>query len=183
MFLKKISKKHIITAIILITILFIYFLISNQQVYGNDQASIEQVIKSIEGYENDSIEILEINDINDDRVVGFLSNHNPAYIQFTKNHNGDYQWNHIEKSSGQSFSEFLINVRNDHSNELKMMIVTTQENEIAKMQLSVNNQVKEQEFSVNQKRVYWRDIPKSKDNNYAFEYKFFDNNGNLLSDN
>jgi hypothetical protein len=48
-------------------------------VYGNDQASIEQVIQSTEVYKNDSIEILEINDINDDRVVGFLFNHNGDY--------------------------------------------------------------------------------------------------------
>lgn len=184
MFLTRFSKKQIIITIIIITICFTYYLFSKQQLYGNDKKSIEQVINSIEGYENETIEILGMKDIKNDRVVAFLSNNSPAYIQFSKNHNGDYKWRHIEKHSDTSFTPFLINIDNGDTKILKFMVVANQENNIAKMQLGVNDQVIEQEFSVNRNFVYWIDLPVSdlKDKSYTFTYKYFDNEGNRISD-
>ncbi|GGM43628.1 hypothetical protein GCM10011351_32000 [Paraliobacillus quinghaiensis] len=179
--LKKNSKVFVLTAIILIAILGFYILLDSiEKPYGNDKESIEKVIKSIEGYENESIEILEIKDIYEERIVGFLSNNNPAYIQFTKNKKGNYEWIHIEKSEGHSFSPYLIfvPVPNEDSNVLKFMIVTNQENNIAKMELEVNGEVIEQEFGVNQNSVYWIALPKGK--KHSFKYKYFDKDGNEI---
>lgn len=182
-----ISKKNkivyfLITVItIMIAMIVIYFSNSTNKLYGNDKESIQKVIKSIEGYEDVSVEILEIKDINEARVVGFLSNNNPAYIQFSKNQKGNYAWSHIEKHAGQSFTAFLIHISNDESSNSKFMIVTNQENNIAKMELEVNKQVIEQKFSVNQKSVTWIDLPKY--DTLEFKYKYYDTSGNLLSDN
>ncbi|MFZ3590587.1 hypothetical protein ACOI1C_15375 [Bacillus sp. DJP31] len=180
MSLKKNRKMYIITSIIITTILVIYTLYSINKPYGNDKESIVQVIKSIEGYKTESIEILEITDINDDRLVGFLTNNNPAYIHFTKNLKGNYEWKHIEKSEGQSFASYLIHVVSDESNVLKYMIVTNQENEIAKMEMNVNGQAIEQEFNLNQKNVTWIDLPQA--NTHTYNFKFFDKAGSLIGE-
>jgi hypothetical protein len=184
MLLKKNSIMYSLTVIILIAIFVIYLSDGNKPTYGNDKETIEKVIKSIEGYENESIEILEIKDIYDDRVVGFLSNNNPAYIQFSKNKKGNYVWRHIEKSASQSFASNIIHVSNDEeSKDLKFMIITNQKNNIAKMELGVNEQVIEQEFSVNKKSVTWIDLPESNGKTYTFKYKYYDKDGNLIGDN
>jgi len=180
MFLKKITWNFIIIVAIIIIIYLINALIINKPLYGNNLESIEKVIKSIDGYENEEIEILDIRDINNDRIVGFLSNNSPAYIHFRKNSDGNYKWNHIEKRKNQSFSEYMIYVPNNESSNLKLMIVTNQNNEIAKMEVSVNDYVIEQNFAVNQKTVIWIDIPQSSDNTYTWGFKYFDVDGNLL---
>ncbi|OME77208.1 hypothetical protein BK120_27165 [Paenibacillus sp. FSL A5-0031] len=178
---KKNKIIYVLIAVILIAMIVTYFSNSSNKLYGNDKESIQEVIKSIEGYEDESVEILEIKDIDDARIVGFLSNNNPAYIQFSKNQKGNYKWRNIEKQAGQSFTTFLIHKSKNESRNLKFMIVTNQENNIAKMELEVNKQVIEQEFSVNQKSVTWIDI--DKDNTLVFKYKYYDKDGNLLSDN
>ena len=53
--------------------------------YGNDEESILKVIRSIDGYNSQSIRILEIKDIKNERVVPFLINNDSGYIQFAKN--------------------------------------------------------------------------------------------------
>ncbi|MCI2256181.1 hypothetical protein L2D08_17685 [Domibacillus sp. PGB-M46] len=176
--IKKISKVNLLTAVILITIFVFYISDSIGKPYGNDKESIEKVIQSIEGYENESIDILEIKDIYNERVVAFLSNNNPGYIQFYRNKKGDYKWKHIEKSEGQSFAPYLIHVSNEESNVLKFMIVTNQENNIAKIELDVNKQAIKQEFKVNQNSVSWIDLPAGK--TLTYKYKYFDKDGNII---
>jgi hypothetical protein len=164
---------------ILITSTIIFINLSyNKQPYGNDKDSIIQVIKTIDGYESGTIKILEIEDVGDNRVVGFLYNNSPAYIQFHKNPQGNYQWKHAEKRAGDFFSLFFINLLN--SNEIKVMIVTNQENTIAKLNLIVNNESIEKEVSVKQNSVSWIDLPQSEDNSYSFEYVYFDQDGNFV---
>jgi len=182
MLLKKNSIVYILAAIVLIAILAIYFSNNINKLYGNDKESIVKVIKSIEGYEDESIEILEIKDIYDERIVGFLSNNNPANIKFSKNQNGNYEWNYIEKSEGQSFNSFLIHVSKDESNVSKFMVVTNQENNIAKMELGVNKIVIEQDFNVNLKSVTWIDLPETNDGYSTFNYKYYGKDGSLIED-
>ncbi|MGM0878474.1 MAG: hypothetical protein ACQEWV_28200 [Bacillota bacterium] len=62
------------------------------------------------------------------------------------------------------------------------MVVTTPENEIAKMQVSVNEQLIEQEFSVNEAAVTWIYLPHSNDGHTFRNCKFFDKNGNLMDE-
>lgn len=180
MLVKKKRIVYMFIAVILIVIFVIRFSDNINKPYGNDKESIESVIKSIKGYENESIHILEIKDIYDERVVGFLSNNSPAYIQFSKNQKGNYEWKHIEKSSYQSFASYIIHASKDESKELQFMIVTNPNHNIAKMELSVNDQVIEQQFHVNRESVTWIDLPESNGNAYTFKYKYYDKDGNPI---
>lgn len=168
-----------VSMILILISLLVYFTSDrpNKQ-YGNDEESIKKIITSIKGYDNDSIEILEIKDINDIRVVGFLIDNNPAYIQFIKNQQGNYEWKHIEKSSYQSFASFLVRQSKDISKAMSFMIVTNPANDIAKIRLQVNEQEILHEFNIHEKSVAWIDLPESKDESYAFEYEYYDNEGN-----
>lgn len=182
MLLKKNSIIYISIIVILIALLaFFSSLDWSKKLYGNDEESIKKVISSIKGYENESIEILEIQDFYDVRIVGFLSNNNPAYIQFIKNQKGNYEWQYIEKSTNQPFASYLIQEKNNETEFLYFMIVTNEANDIAKMELSVNQQVAvQQEFIINQKSVTWVAIPKSKDQTNVFKYKYYDKDGKII---
>lgn len=85
------NKKFITFAILFFIVILIFYFNGTKQLYENDKESITSVIKSIEGYGNKLIEILEIKDFNDIRVAAFLSNNSPAYIQFYKNKDGNYK--------------------------------------------------------------------------------------------
>lgn len=176
--LKQSAKFYIILAIISVTAVVMYFINNEKPLYGNDEESIEQVIKSIEGYKNNYIEILEIKDIDDYRIVAFLTNNHPAYIEFIKNKDGNYKWKRAEKHEGESFASFLIHQTGQESQYY--MFVTNQNNDIAKIELGVNEHTIEQEFNVNQKSVTWIELPQSNSNSYRFTYKYFDQKGNEI---
>ncbi|OXM16530.1 hypothetical protein [Paenibacillus herberti] len=180
MLLKK--KLYISFIIVLIALFTFFYLDKPKKLYGNDEESIKEVITSIKDYENEFIEILEIKDIYDLRVVGFLSNNSPAYIQFNKNQKGNYEWNKAAKSLNQSFATFPINELNNGAELMDFMIVTNQDNDISKMELNVNEQVIQQEFDVNEKSVTWIDLPASKDEQYEFRYKYYDKDGKEIGD-
>lgn len=179
---KEMRKKKlgfICTLLILIITISVY-LINSKELYGNDRESIEKVIKSIEGYENKQINILGINDFNEFRIVGLLSDDNPTYIEFYKNPNGDYVWRHIEYEANSSFSMFLPLIQEIR----KMMFVTNNNNKIAKIQLDVNGVTLEQEFIPFKASVTWIELPQSENGDYNFEnYSFYDSEGNLIENN
>lgn len=174
---KKIKKEHILITIMIVILFSIYFFQRIKHPYGNDKESIIRMIKSIEGYENGTVKILDIKDIKNNRIVGFLTNNNPAYIQFIKNSEGNYEWKNIERQDGESFASFPINIVKNGSTILKFLIITNQENEIAKMELGVNEHIIKKEINVHQNSSTWIDLPKPKDNSYTFTYKYFDKNG------
>lgn len=169
--LKKAKRLLIIGAFLLLLGLFAFYFNDTQQLYGNDEESILKVIHSIEGYENNSIEIVEIKDMNDRRYAGFLSNDNPGYIQFQKNKDGNYRWQYIEVNVNEAFSVFA-------PEPLLFMIVTNEENKIAKMQVSVNGQEIEQEFTPYEASVTWMFPPKTGKSHYS--YKYYDKDGELI---
>ncbi|MFC0274603.1 hypothetical protein ACFFIX_25075 [Metabacillus herbersteinensis] len=145
-----------------------------KQLYGNDEASIVRVINSIEGYEHKSIEILEIKDFDDLRIVAFLANNRPGYIEFTENKKGNYVWRHLEVKENETFSSFHISPR-------KIMFVTNNENEIAKMQVDLNEQKFEREYIPNKATVTWADLPQTDKNEYTFRnYKYYDKDGIII---
>ncbi|MGP4040360.1 hypothetical protein ACTWP4_10795 [Gracilibacillus sp. D59] len=165
----------IIAALILVSLVSYYFYNSNV-LYGNDKASIVKEIKSIDGYKNKEIELLEINDFNDVRIVGFLSNNSPSYIEFNKNEKGDYVWKHIESHHNESFSLFLPLMGNS-----KMLFVTNYESKIARMQVDINESTLEQNFTPYQATVTWVDLPQKNKDSYEYRnYKYYDKNGNLI---
>jgi hypothetical protein len=79
-------KKRKITILIAAVMILVaaYACYQSTKVYGNDKESIIKVIKSVEGYEDKDIHVVKINDFDDVRIVGFLANHNPSYIEFAK---------------------------------------------------------------------------------------------------
>ncbi|MGM0867463.1 MAG: hypothetical protein ACQEWF_22640 [Bacillota bacterium] len=161
--------------IVVVAILAFYFN-GTKQLYGNDEASIVKVINSIEGYEHKSIEILEIRDFNDLRIVAILANNRPGYIEFTENKQGNYVWRHLEVKENETFSSFHVSPR-------KIMFVTNNENEIAKMQVEINEQKFEQEFFQNKATVTWVDLPQTDKNEYTFRnYKYYDKDGIIIKE-
>ncbi|WP_166244469.1 hypothetical protein [Paenibacillus turpanensis] len=176
------NKKFALVTLTIIPflVIIIFYFNGTEQVYGNDKESIAKVIHSIDGYENESIEILEIRDFNDLRMVGFLSNNSPGYIQFAKNEDGNYEWRHIEVQNDESFSSFLPDFRKPPK---KFMLVTNHSNKIAKMQVSVNGQKLEQVFTPNNASVTWVKLPRTDKNEYEFRnYKFYDKDGKLIEE-
>jgi hypothetical protein len=170
----------IFVTIILVDMISIYYN-NTKELYGNDKDSIVKVIKSIEGYEDKYIEILEIKDLSNLRIVAFLSNHSPGYIEFYKNKEGNYVWRHIEVRSDESFSSFLIHL--DNTDSPKFMFITNNENEVAKMQVNINEHKLEQEFLPNQATVTWVDLPQTNKDHYEFrKYKFYDKAGNQINE-
>ncbi|WP_417899696.1 hypothetical protein ABN702_05240 [Bacillus haimaensis] len=170
----KSRKLLFVTIGILVVAILTFYFNGTKQLYGNDEASIVKVINSIEGYEHKSIEILEIKDFDDFRIVGFLANNRPGCIEFTENKKGNYIWRNIEVKENETFSSFHISPR-------KMMFVTNNENEIAKMQVDINEQKFEREFIPNKATVTWADLPQTDNNEYTFRnYKYYDKDGIII---
>jgi hypothetical protein len=174
------NKKNLYVVLIIIVLILIYILNATKREYGNDEESILKVIRSIDGYNSQSIQILEIRNIKNERVVPFLINNNPGYIQFTKNKRGNYEWNHIEKKGNQSFASFLVNLQGEELPNLKFLFVTNEDNNIAKVELEVNGQVFKKDFKVHESSVAWIDLPKHKSAEY--NYKYYDENGKLIEE-
>jgi hypothetical protein len=174
------KKLGIISTVMFLVIVIFVYLFNSKELYGNDIDSIEKVIKSIEGYENKQINILNINDFNEFRVVGFLSNRNPSYIEFHKNQKGNYVWRHIESENNVSFSLFIPLIQEGP----KIMFVTNNNNKIAKILMDVNGKRLEQEFLPFEASVTWVELPQSENGDYDFEnYRYYDKDGNLIKDN
>lgn len=125
-----------ISTIVLVVIVVLYNLNTTKPLYGNDDESIIKVIGSIKGYENKKVELIDIKETINSKVVGFLANNSPAIIQFTKNEKGNFKWSTIEVRDNTSFTMFLPNNRDNQ--KFQMMIVTNNENDIAKFQVNVN---------------------------------------------
>lgn len=167
--------------VICFAVLSAYYLSnSKEQLYGNDKNSILKVIHSIDGYENKSIEILDIYDFHDSRGVGFLSDNTPAYIQFARNSNGNYEWQHIE-TARDPFGMFVLNNLKDKAQA--WMVVTSHHNQVANMQVRINGELIEQTFTPNHADVTYIEFPPSEDQSYTFrDYKFYGEDGKLLDE-
>ncbi|MGM0879279.1 MAG: hypothetical protein ACQEWV_32770 [Bacillota bacterium] len=169
-------KLLFVTFGILVVAILTFYFNGTKQLYGNDEASIVKVINSIEGYEHKSIEILEIKDFDDLRIVAFLANNRPGYIEFTENKKGNYVWRHLEVKENETFSSFHLFPR-------KIIFVTNNENEIAKMQVDINEQKFEREFIPNKATVTWADLPQTDKNEYTFRnYKYYDKDGIIIKE-
>lgn len=117
-----IRKKRILFAVLAVIVIAFIFT-ETKKVYGNDEESIIKVIQSIDGYNYPSIQLLEMKDIKNERVVPFLFNNGSGYIQFTKNKRGNYEWTHIEKKEDPSFATYLIHLQGVELPQLKYLLV------------------------------------------------------------
>ena len=173
-----VKKIGIMIASLTLVLVAFYYFYNTRELYGNDEASIIKVIKSFDSYSNKGIEILEIKDFGNVRIVGFLSDNSPSYIEFNKNQKGNYKWSHIQPQDNVSFNMFVP------FGERKMMFVTNYENEIAKMQVDINGTTIEQSFNPYHATVTWVDFPqKNKDSYELRNWKYYDESGNLINEN
>ncbi|MGM0877389.1 MAG: hypothetical protein ACQEWV_22310 [Bacillota bacterium] len=154
-------KNRYFTFNIIIIILVFGFSIYhfNNTLYGNDKESIIKVIKSIEGYGDEPIEILGIKDLGDVRIVGFLYNNRPGYIEFHKNFMENYKWKSIEVRHDETLISFFPNLPQNVTP--KLMYVSSYENKITKLQVDVNGHLVEQKFPTNKALIIWVDIPQT----------------------
>jgi hypothetical protein len=145
------------------------------------EESIKKVIQSIDGYESKAISILAINDFNEIRIAGILADNHPGYIEFKRNKNGDYEWSHIETTSGEATLGFYLPNISEVSSR-KIMVVTNQNNQIAKLTVEINKQLFEKLINSIQSSVTWFDLPQTESNEYRFDnYKYYDKNGQLIN--
>ncbi|MGD6873633.1 hypothetical protein ACQCU1_15760 [Sutcliffiella horikoshii] len=166
-----------------IGVFFVVFNFINSSFYinGNDEESIIQTIQSLNLFEDCSIEIVEIKDIGEERLVAFLSNNLPTYIHFNKDKFGNYKWRSAEKKE-EPLSHFLISLSNgleeDYHNLLFLTIATI-DNEIPKMELGVNQHVFLEEFVLNKNSATWTEMPKE-EKHLTYSYKYYDRNDKLI---
>lgn len=183
MILKKKSGVYLAVALIILMIVVVYFISRPAGLYGNDQESIEKILESDQVYQNTEIEILEIKDIYNRRVVAFLSDQDPAYAEFRKDEKGNYLLSKFQDRNGEALSSFLIQEFEDQDevHAASMLYIANQDNTISKLELTVNeDQVFEREFEVNQKAVEWIELPES--NEFQFKYRYYDENGKPLNE-
>ncbi|WP_160036106.1 hypothetical protein [Paenibacillus sp. An7] len=181
MILKKKNGVYLVGAVIILVIVLVYFMSRPAGLYGNDQESIEKILQSEQVYQNTEIEILEVKDIYDKRVVAFLNDDDPAYAEFRKDEKGNYLLSKFQDRKGEALSSFLIQEFEDQDevHAASMMYISNQDNTISKLELTVNeDQVFEREFKVHQKAVEWIELPKS--NEYHFKYKYDDENDKII---
>lgn len=156
---------------------FLFYANKDTELYGNNEENIVEVIHSIEGYEDYAVEILQTDDFNQDRVVSFLADGSPSFIQFKKNDAGDYEWKMIMVESDESFASFSP----DMGNERRFLFVKNSESRVAHMKVDVNNQELEQPFKRNQPDVQWLDLPHTEKDSYTYSnYRYYSNEGKLI---
>lgn len=176
------KKLSIWLVALVIGFIFLAFNFFNSSFYvnGNDEESIVQTIQSLDMYENTSIEIIDIKDVGDERLVAFLSNNLPAYIHFIKDKYGNYKWISAEKREG-SLSHFLIPLSNrmDNYTNLFVLTIANYDNEISKMELLANQHIFVEEFAIYENSATWTELPKE-EKNFSFDYKYYDKNGKLI---
>lgn len=163
-----------------VTFITFNFMSSSFYINGNDEESIVQTIQSIDMYADTSIDIIDIKDVEDERLVAFLSNNLPAYIHFIKDKYGNYKWISAE-IKGEPLSHFFIHLSNrmDNYSNLWILTVATYDNEISKMELLANQQVFVEEFSLYKNSATWLEMPKE-EKDFSFDYIYYDKNGKLI---
>ncbi|UAL46047.1 hypothetical protein K7887_14035 [Sutcliffiella horikoshii] len=167
---------------LVIGVIFLAFSYLNSSFYinGNDEESIVQTIQSIDMFKKTSIEIIDIEDVGDERLVAFLSNNLSAYIHFIKDKYGNYKWSSAEKRE-EPLSHFLIplSIRMDNHTNLFILTIATYDNEISKMELLANQHLFVEEFALYKNSATWTEMP-NEEKNFSFDYKYYDKNGKLI---
>ena len=172
------KRKLAITSIIifLFTAIIIFYVNDNNQLSGNDKDAIEKYITSINGFEDKTIQILEIKDLDELRIVAFLSNNEPGFMQFTKNKDGNYSKDLIEVKNNETLGSFSPTLP-------LLLFVTNNQNEIANMEVTINGVRYEQKFAPNETTVTWMELPEVDKDKYIFsDYKYFDKDGTLIKE-
>lgn len=175
------ANGFILAAVVLLAILIIYTSGKDEQLYGNDNDAVTKVILSIESYRDAAIELLETRDMGDDRYVAFLADNRPAHIHFRRNDKGNYAMIDGVGPAAEDFASFLLFPNKQSDVPPQFLFVSNERSEVAKLELSVNDETIVQTFPAGQKKATWLELPKSEENAYRFAYKYYDEAGSLLN--
>ncbi|WP_342506898.1 hypothetical protein [Sporosarcina sp. FSL K6-2383] len=150
--------------------------------YSNDEVSIIEVIQSIEGYEDKTatIDILDITDVKEHRIVSLLYNQSPAHAGFTRNDKGNYRWSYFEIRKDESLSQFGVHMLDQDDIPPTMLYIANENNKVAKIQMTVNDEVMEVDIRPNARDVVWVELPENREKSYQFYYAYFDEEGNQI---
>jgi beta-lactamase regulating signal transducer with metallopeptidase domain len=177
-------KFYIIIIALAILIFTSIGLLSNplgESVYGNSTESITRIIQSFDLYEGKTVEILEIKDYDEDRIVAFLSGGNPSVIEFEKNGDGNYINPRSETHGNQALSNFII----DHIGNTDSVIVVSIKNrdsEIMDFSFKANEELYEVKFNSDGPDVQWTNLVEY-ENGFRFEWDYIDGNLNQVDSN
>ncbi len=170
-------KFYIIIIALAILIITSIGLLSNplgESVYGNSTESITRIIQSIDLYEGKTVEILEIKDYDEDRIVAFLSGGNPSVIEFEKNGNGNYVNPRSETHGNQALSNFIIG-HIGNTDSVIVVSIKNQHSEIMDFSFKANEEIYEVNFDSDGPDVQWTKLKES-DAGYRFEWDYIDGN-------
>ncbi|MFC4098065.1 hypothetical protein [Paenibacillus xanthanilyticus] len=174
------SNGFILAAVALLAILILYTSGKDKQLYGNDNQSVIEVIQSIDSYRGAAVELLETRDIGADRYVAFLADGKPANIHFKQNDKGNYPMIDTEGPARHDFADFLIFPDKESGNLPQFLFVANERSEVAKLELTVNDETIVQTFPVRQKTATWLELPNTEEHAYRFAYNYYDEAGSLL---
>ncbi|WP_073339841.1 hypothetical protein [Clostridium grantii] len=166
------KKKYLILIVLLVVIIFtVVYKTINKPLYGNDQNSIIEVINSNELYKGKTINILDIKDFGDHRVVAFLSNDAPSVIEFRRDKNMNYKSTLSETWPNDNLSNFIIN-NLEKEDYLVVLSVKNQYSDINEFSFKANEDEYEVFFDTNNPNVQWTKLKKSIDGSYSFEWYY-----------
>lgn len=179
--MKLLKNKKLLVIVLLVMGAVLYFAVP-RTLYGNDEESVVKVIRKVEGDKDLTaiIELVEIKDFGEHRVVSFLYDNTPAYAHFIKNSIGNYRWVYVEKSGGVSLAQFMVNRIRGGDDAPVMLFVANGDNEVAKIQVIVNGEVLETEITPHTMDVAWVEIPGTNEKSYRFDYVYYDEEGNRI---
>lgn len=162
-----------------ILILLAYnFIFKKVELYGNDPQSIIKVIRDFESYANSEIIILDIKDHNDARVVAFLANNSPSYLELYRNEQGNYLPRTVGSQNTGAFAMFLPSRTREFN---KILFVTNDQHNVSKMQVDINEIPIEQTFTPFQAAATWVDLPQRKNGQLEYRnYRYYDEHGELM---
>lgn len=163
-------KKIFIIIIFVICGFIAWYYLNHKTIYGNDVESIIERIESNKLYENSNIEIIDINDSGEYRIVAFLSNDNPSYIRFRNDGKGNYKFLDSETRSNVDFSNFIIPLHNKESVEILVLNVKNSYSNVTGLNFKANNDLYEIKFEDYTKNARWTKLKDSDDNEYRFEW-------------
>lgn len=174
-------KRQIVTvAVVMVSVLIGMLIYQFVPLYGNDTPSIEKIIAR----HYDVVSIVDVNDIQNYRFVGFKStNGKLGYAVFHKNSSHNYEWKFTEVAGAPSgiysFFEPLPEYR-DSDGRMHYATITVSSNpNLAKVKRIINDKyMDEKEISSCPSMVLLDlDIP---DDSFGTTYCYYDKNGNQI---
>ncbi|MFX3636621.1 MAG: hypothetical protein ACE3L7_21915 [Candidatus Pristimantibacillus sp.] len=171
------NRNLIIAAILVLIAASALFLPQEEELYGNDEASIKEIISTSELVTGE-IAIVDRVDKDDTRIVSFFENgQNPGIAVFKQNKAGNYEYKSIEKASNTTTHAFLAH----YGDFNKIYVFVTNEPKLAQIKLTINDKYEQtKEITEGSKSMVWFDLdyPESQ---LEFHTQFLDREGNELT--